>query len=936
MTDYKQTLNLPHTSFAMKANLAQREPERLKAWNEGQLYQKIRAARAGRDKFILHDGPPYANGNIHVGHAVNKILKDIIIKSKTLSGFDAPYVPGWDCHGLPIELNVEKKFGRAGDKISVSQFREKSREYAAKQVNLQRDDFMRLGVLGDWYNPYQTMDFAFEADVIRTLAQIVENGHLHKGVKPVHWCVNCGSSLAEAEVEYKDKTSDSIFVLFEAVDQTALKAKFNHASDYKAFGVIWTTTPWTLPANQAICAGPEVIYQLIEFSHQGEQIEVVLAKERVESVKTACSIDTLDVIASVNGAELEGLLFNHPFYDRQVPMILGDHVTTEAGTGLVHTAPAHGEDDFKVSKQHNLPADSPVGPNGCFFDSIELVGGQFYAKANPIVIEALDKGQRLLNSNKFEHSYPHCWRHKTPLIFRATPQWFVSMTQQKLRNGAMESIKQVQWEPTWGEERMRIMLDARPDWCISRQRTWGTPLPIFTHKQTGEPHPNTVAIMRNVAEKVEAGGLEAWFDQEASHFIDNADDYEKSTDTLDVWFDSGASNACVLERFAGLQFPADVYLEGSDQYRGWFQTSLLTAMARRGEAPYKTAITHGFTVDDKGRKMSKSIGNTIEPQKITKTLGADILRLWVAATDYRAEMAVSDEIFKRTADTYRRLRNTARFFLANLSGFDPKTDLLPVNELLSLDAWAVAKAKGLQAEIIEAYDKFQFHLICQKLHHFCVIDMGSFYLDIIKDRQYTCQADSCARRSAQTALYHIANAFVRWITPILSFTADELHDAIPGDKNDSVFISEWYEGLSAYDTSHAISLEQWDQVLLIRSEVNKALETARKNGEIGSSLAADVTLFVNEKMQSILAKFGQELRFVTITSTANIQSLDQAADAIDTELEGLKLQICASKAPKCERCWHHRADVGSKANHPTICTRCVENLDGEGEERLYA
>ena len=936
MTDYKQTLNLPHTDFAMKANLSQREPNMLKGWTEGQLYQRIRQARAGCEKFILHDGPPYANGNIHVGHAVNKILKDIIVKSKTMSGFDAPYVPGWDCHGLPIELNVEKKFGRAGDKITVSEFRQKSREYAAKQVDLQRQDFIRLGIFADWYNPYQTMDYSFEGDVIRTLAQIVENGHLHKGVKPVHWCVNCGSSLAEAEVEYKDKTSSSVYVLFEALEAKALTAIFNAESDHKTFAVIWTTTPWTLPANQAICAGAELDYVLVAFEFEGERINVVMAKDLIESVKTACELAEFEIIGECKGDALASFSFQHPFNDRSVPMILGDHVTTEAGTGLVHTAPAHGDDDFKVSRKHDLPADSPVGPNGCFFESVELVGGQFYAKANPIIIEALGNNKRLLKSQEFAHSYPHCWRHKTPLIFRATAQWFISMTQKNLRDDAIESIGSVTWEPSWGDERMKIMLDGRPDWCISRQRAWGTPIPIFTHKETGEPHPDTVSIMRNVAEKVESDGLAAWFDHEASEFIENADDYEKSSDTLDVWFDSGASSACVLERFEGLQFPADVYLEGSDQYRGWFQTSLLTAIARRGQAPYKTAITHGFTVDDKGRKMSKSIGNTVEPQKITKTLGADILRLWVASTDYRAEMAVSDEIFKRTSDTYRRLRNTARFFLANLNGFEPSEHMLDANSLLPLDAWAVAKAKALQAEIRAAYDKFQFHVICQKLHHFCVIDMGGFYLDIIKDRQYTCQEDSHARRSAQTALYHIVNAFVRWIAPILSFTADELYQAVPGDKTDSIFIAQWYEHLSDYPASHSISLDEWSQVLTIRDAVNKALEQARKNGDIGSSLAADVILYADDVTMKILAKFDQELRFVMITSTADVKPLADVPDAIETECEGLKLSISASTAAKCERCWHHRPDVGSNEAHPLICERCVTNVEGDGEERCYA
>lgn len=926
MSDYKDTLNLPKTAFSMKANLAQREPNFVKKWQDEGLYEQIRAARAGCEKFILHDGPPYANGNIHVGHAVNKSLKDIVIKAKTLSGYDAPYIPGWDCHGLPIELNVEKKFGRAGNKISVPEFREKSREYAAKQVDLQRNDFMRLGILGDWFNPYQTMDYNFEADVIRVLAKIIDNGHLAKGVKPVHWCVDCGSSLAEAEVEYKNKTSNSIYVKFSVEATEQLQKALN--TD-QADVVIWTTTPWTLPANQAVCVNPEITYCLVKADNQ----QYILAKDLLESVATATGLGEFEILAECQGSDLENLQLQHPFNERQVPVILGDHVTIDAGTGLVHTAPAHGDDDFKVSKKYGLSVECPVGANGCFFESVDLVGGQFYSKANPIIVEHLTGNGRLLAHNEFEHSYPHCWRHKSPLIFRATPQWFVSMTQNNLRADAESAIKEdVTWSPEWGYERMRLMLEGRPDWCISRQRAWGTPIPLFVHKETGEIHPDSVQLMLKAADLVEEGGLAAWFDSVETDFIDD-DNYERINDTLDVWFDSGASNMAVMERRAELEFPADLYLEGSDQYRGWFQTSLLTAIARRGETPYRQVVTHGFVVDGKGHKMSKSIGNTVSPIDVCKKLGADILRLWLASTDYRGEIAVSDEIFKRAADTYRRLRNTAKFLLSNLNGFDPASHILPMDKLLPLDAWAVARTQALQSEIVSAYDAYQFHQVSQKIHHFCIGDMGGFYLDVIKDRQYTCQEDSLARRSAQTAMFHIIHALVRWLAPILSFTADEIWQVIPGEKEDNVFIAHWYEGLDDYPDTHAIAYDDWATVLTVREEVNKVIEQKRADGVLGSSLEAEVTLYAEGDLKALLDKFADELRFVLISSAASVVSGEGGEE---TGLDGLKVSVSASTNEKCERCWHRLDSVGQDATHPTLCGRCVTNIDGEGEVREFA
>jgi len=768
MSGYKDTLNLPKTAFPMKASLVQREPLRLKQWQEMGLYEKIREEGKGRPQFILHDGPPYANGDLHVGHAVNKILKDIIIKSKTLAGFDAPYVPGWDCHGLPIELSVEKKVGKPGVKISAAQFRQKCRDYASKQVDNQREVFIRMGVFGDWFNPYLTMDYSYEANIVRTLSRIIENGHLHKGSKPVHWCMSCGSALAEAEVEYQDKESPAIDVAFAVVDNAA----FNKAcgSDYNGeIAVpIWTTTPWTLLANRAVSLHPELDYVLIE----GDGRALLVAEALAESCATRYGLEQVSVLGRCKGAALENQMLQHCFLDLQVPIILGEHVTTEAGTGAVHTAPGHGQDDFIVGQKYGLEVYNPVGGNGVYLPDTEYFAGQHVFKANPLIVELLRERGVLLHHEQYEHSYPHCWRHKTPIIFRATPQWFISMDQNGLLTDAKAAVDEVEWIPGWGKARIEAMLGSRPDWCISRQRTWGVPITLFIHKETAELHPNTSELMEQVAKLIEQRGIEAWFELEASELLGaEAEDYEKVTDTLDVWFDSGVTHACVLREREGLRSPADLYLEGSDQHRGWFQSSLLTGIGAYGEAPYKSVLTHGFTVDSDGRKMSKSIGNILPAKTAMNDMGADILRLWVAATDYRGELTVGDEVFKRTADTYRRIRNTARFLLSNLDGFDPLTDALDFTELLSLDRWAIDRALLLQQELKEAYDAYEFHVIYQKLHNFCSMDLGGFYLDVIKDRQYTTAASSKSRRSAQTAMYHIAEALVCWMAPILSFTA---------------------------------------------------------------------------------------------------------------------------------------------------------------------
>ncbi len=932
MTDYKATLNLPTTEFAMKANLAQREPEMLKRWQANEVYGKIRAARAGREQFILHDGPPYANGDIHIGHAVNKILKDIIVKSKTLSGFDAPYVPGWDCHGLPIEHNVEKKIGKAGDKVDFKTFRQKCREYAAKQVEGQKADFIRLGVFGDWDNPYLTMDYKFEADIIRALGRIAGNGHLHRGFKPVYWSVVGGSALAEAEVEYQDKTSFSIDVKFNFVDQAAVASKIDELSGSGDIAlVIWTTTPWTLPANQAVSANAEVDYVLVQL----DGMRLLVAEVLLSNVLGRAKAESHQIVGRCKGAALEGLLLQHPFYARQVPLILGDHVTIDAGTGFVHTAPDHGADDFAVGTKYGIGTLNYIDDNGYYRPNVEIFAGDHVYKVDEKVIELLIEKNALLAQGKITHSFPHCWRTKTPLIFRATPQWFVSMSKNHLRDQVAEAVAGVRWVPDWGRARIDAMLASSPDWCISRQRTWGVPIALFVHKETQELHPDTARLIEAVAQKVEQEGMDAWFDLDAAELLGaDAETYQKVTDTLDVWFDSGVTHYAVLEQRANLRFPADLYLEGSDQHRGWFQSSLKTSMAINGVPPYKTVLTHGFTVDAQGRKMSKSIGNVIPPQKVMNDLGADVLRLWVAATDFSTEMSVSDEILKRTADSYRRIRNTARFMLSNLTGFNPATDMLPMSEMLQLDRWIVGRTAQLQQEIIKAYDNYQFHLIYQKLHNFCVVELGGFYLDIIKDRQYTVKAEAKARRSAQTALQHVIEALVRWIAPILSFTADEIWSAMPGARDELVFVAEWYQLPQVPADSFADSY--WDLVADVKTAVNKVLEAKRGSGEVGGSLGAEVTLYCDDKLAAELAKLGDELRFVLITSTAAIAPIAQAQNAEATEVAGLQVAVKKSEHAKCARCWHHRADVGANPTHAEICVRCVENVDGQGESREFA
>jgi isoleucyl-tRNA synthetase len=940
--DYKKTLNLPKTAFPMKGNLAQREPERLKKWNEAELYKKIREVFSGRPKFILHDGPPYANGAIHIGHAVNKVLKDIILKSKSLNGFDAPYIPGWDCHGLPIELMVEKKIGKAGIKVSPSVFRKACREYAAKQVKTQKEEFIRLGILGEWDNPYLTMDFAFEADVVRSLGKIAAKGHLNKGAKPVHWCTDCGSALAEAEVEYEDKHSPAIDVRFKVIDEESFLAKCHHAPECQGEGplsvVIWTTTPWTLPANQGVALNPELEYAIVQCEINGKQERLVVAEVLLKDVMLRYGAGEHHVIAYCKGNALDKQLLQHPFYDRQVPVILGDHVTTDAGTGAVHTAPGHGQDDYVVGMRNGLPVDNPVDSNGVFLANTEFFAGEHVFNANEHVVEVLKEKGALAHHEAILHSYPHCWRHKTPIIFRATPQWFISMDKNKLREQALNEVKRVQWIPDWGQARIESMIEGRPDWCISRQRTWGVPIAFFVHKETGELHPRTAELIEEVAKRIEEKGIEAWFELEASEMIgEDAENYDKMQDTLDVWFDSGITHAAVLDRREPLNFPADLYLEGSDQHRGWFQSSLLTSTAMNDVAPYKAVLTHGFTVDADGKKMSKSKGNVVAPQSIMKNLGADVLRLWVAATDYRGEMNVSDEILKRTSDGYRRLRNTARFLLSNLDGFEPEKDCVAAEDMLPLDRWVVDKAFLLQKDVISAYEEYHFQKIYQKVHHFCAMDLGSFYLDIVKDRQYTAKTDGLARRSAQTAMYHVVEALARWLAPITSYTADEIWQNIPGERSDSIFLETWYEHLFELDADTSMNRAFWKKITLVRTAVSKEIESVRSKGDIGSSLNAEVELYCNEEYFTTLNLLSSELHFIFITSGALLADEKFCPeDAIQTEVEGIRLKVTASEHEKCVRCWHQRYDVGENKEHPELCGRCVNNTDGEGEVRQFA
>jgi isoleucyl-tRNA synthetase len=957
MTDYKKTLNLPDTPFPMRGDLAKREPRMLEDWQARGFYQRVRAAARGRPRFVLHDGPPYANGDIHIGHAVNKILKDIIVKSRSLSGFDAPYVPGWDCHGMPIEVQIEKTHGKH---LSTEETQRLCRAYAAEQIERQRRDFIRLGVLGDWENPYKTMSYKNEADEIRALGILLEKGYVYRGLKPVNWCFDCGSALAEAEVEYEDVKDSAIDVGFAILDEERERLQRALALDDlpegPVYAVIWTTTPWTIPANQALNVHPEIDYSLV----RTERGMLILAAELRAACLERYGLAQREVLGGCKGAALEGMRFRHPIYDRAAPVHLGDYVTLDTGTGIVHSAPAYGVEDFESCRRYGMKNEeilAPVQGDGSYAPSLPLFGGQLIWKANPKIVETLAARGALFAQADHVHSYMHCWRHKTKVILRATTQWFAGMDEvpgyngvkpaESLRATALNGVEATRFYPAWGKARLHGMIANRPDWTLSRQRQWGVPMPFFIHRETGELHPRTLELLEQVARRVEQGGIEAWQSLRPEELLGaEAAHYEKVRDTLDVWFDSGATHYTVLRGSHREEsgYPADLYLEGSDQHRGWFHSSLLVACMMDGRPPYASLLTHGFVVDGAGHKMSKSKGNVIAPQQVMDELGADILRLWVAATDYSGELSISKEILKRVVESYRRIRNTLRFLLANLADFDPARDALPVDEWLEIDRYAWVMTRDLQSALVPSepgskdparpghYGSYEFHLVAQKLQTFCSEDLGGFYLDILKDRLYTTPAASRARRSAQNALYHITQSLTRLLAPILSFTAQEAWETLNGG-DACVFEQTWYEHALPRDADAL--RERWAKLRALRSDVLKKLEELRVAGRIGSSLAGEVTLHANGEHAAFLRSFGDDLRFVFITSQARLAEM-APADAAPTALPGVTLSVAPSPHQKCARCWHYRVDVGADAAHPGICGRCVSNLYGAGEPRSHA
>ena len=919
--NYRDTLNLPQTELSMKAGLPKKEPEILDFWNDIGLYEKIRQQNLNNKKFILHDGPPYANGAIHLGHSVNKILKDITIKSKTLQGLDAPYVPGWDCHGLPIELNVEKKHGKRSELVqNKKMFQEACKEYALTQIESQKKDFIRLGVLGEWDNPYKSLDSSFEANAVRALGRIYEAGHIEKGEKPVHWCQDCGSALAEAEVEYQDKTSKSIDVAFKANEQSLKKLNEVFATnivDGISF-VIWTTTPWTIPSNVAVCINPELDYALIKLD--GEHL--VIAEAMIELCMERWGT-TSELVSKTLGKNLVDISLIHPFIERNSELLHGDHVTTEAGTGCVHTAPAHGLDDYFICKKHGIETFKALNSKGFFKEEFEFIAGLPASKADPLVIEKLNEVKALVNCDDFHHSYPHCWRHKSPLIFTSTAQWFISMNKSGLLNEALQSISGVSWEPSWGEQRIEGMLTDRPDWCISRQRNWGVPITLVVHKESGAIHPNQSELFKQFANLIEENGISSWESLDLNEFIDDGDSYIKITDSLDVWFDSGITHFAVSEQRFEEGIVADLYLEGSDQHRGWFQSSLLTSIAMNGRAPYKAVLTHGFVVDENGRKQSKSLGNVVSPQKVWDSLGADILRLWVASADFRSEMVASDEILKRVSDQYRRIRNTFRFILGNLNDFDESKKIV-FEDQIELDKWIVLETSKLQEDVLQLYESYSYHNVVQKIHNFCVNELGGIYLDIVKDRLYTCKDSSLARQSCQTSLNYVLNTMVRLTAPILSFTSEEIWQTHPSLKgqNESIFLSKYFE--SKQEGECVISSSDWARIFEIKDIVNQSIERLRNENKLKGSLDSNVIISANEEDKSILDKLGPELHFVFISSQASV-----------TDGDTLSIQIDQISDEKCTRCWHRDSTVGESKDHPEICSRCEENIDQLGESRSF-
>ena len=945
-TDYRSTLNLPDTPFPMRGDLPRREPGWVQQWDKEGLYKRLRDARVGKPLFVLHDGPPYANGQIHMGHAVNKVLKDMIVKTRQLMGFDAQYAPGWDCHGLPIENAIEKEFGR---KLSRDDMQAKSRAYATAQIGQQMVDFKRLGVLGDWDHPYRTMDFANEAGELRAFKRVIERGFVYRGLKPVYWCFDCGSSLAEFEIEYADKKSFTIDVGFKCAEPAKLAAAFGLPSLAKdAFVVIWTTTPWTIPANQALNLNPQLEYSLVDTARG----LLLLASALVEKCLERYGLIGT-VVATTLGQSLDEIRFRHPFaevdpgYDRLSPIYLADYATADDGTGIVHSSPAYGVDDFNSCVSHGMKIDeilNPVQGSGVYAPELPLFGGQFIWKAQQAIVDALRDAGRLFATSQITHSYPHCWRHKTPVIYRAAAQWFVRMdegegvcTEDKapatLRQLALAAIDQTTFYPENGKVRLRDMIAGRPDWCISRQRSWGVPIPFFLHKDSGELHPRTMEILDQAADIVERGGIEAWSRVTVEEMLgaEDAPNYTKSTDILEVWFDSGSTFFHVLRgtHKGTAEHPgfhpdgpeADLYLEGHDQHRGWFHSALLLACALYGRAPYRGLLTHGFTVDSKGIKMSKSLKNGIEPQAVSDKLGAEIIRLWVAASDYSGDIAGDDKILARVVDGYRRIRNTLRFLLANTSDFDHATDAVPLHDLLEIDRYALARAAQLQAEILQHFQVYEFHPVVSKLQIYCSEDLGAFYLDVLKDRLYTTAPKSFARRSAQTALWHITHAMLRWMAPMLSFTAEEAFPVFAPGASFSIFTETFWH----LESGDSALIAKWDRVHAIREAANKAIEEVRKNGGVGSSLQAELTIAAHAEDRALLASLGDDLKFVTITSAVTVVEGDE-----------LVVTVTPSAATKCERCWHYRADVGADAAHPTICGRCTSNLFGTGEVRSIA
>ena len=919
--NYRDTLNLPETELSMKAGLPKKEPEIINLWNDIDIYKRIRELRKDEESFILHDGPPYANGSIHLGHSVNKILKDITIKSKTLLGKNAPYIPGWDCHGLPIELNVEKKHGKRSELVQdKGKFQEACKEYALTQIENQKKDFIRLGVFGEWDYPYKSLDSSFEADAVRALGKIFNGGHLQKGEKPVHWCQDCRSSLAEAEVEYQDKVSKSIDVAFKIDDESLKEVKniFGFQGGESISFIIWTTTPWTIPSNVAVCINPELDYSLIQIKNS----YYVIADLLFDSCVERWSVDALKV-STTKGSNLKNIKFYHPFLDRKSTLLHADHVTTEAGTGCVHTAPAHGMDDFLICKKNHIETFKALDNNGLFKAEIDFIAGLPPLKADHLVIEKLDEKKALINCNDYQHSYPHCWRHKSPLVFTSTAQWFISMNQENLLNQALDSITNVKWEPSWGLQRIESMLTDRPDWCISRQRNWGIPLTLVIHKETGEIHPNQNELFKKFADAIEKNGISEWDTLDLGDYIDDASKYIKTLDTLDVWFDSGVTHSTVSEKRFSKDVVADLYLEGSDQHRGWFQSSLLTSIAMNGRAPYKAVLTHGFVVDENGRKQSKSLGNVVSPQKVWDSLGADILRLWVASTDFRSEMVASDEILKRVSDQYRRIRNTFRFILGNLNDFN-QTEKTIFDEQIELDKWIILEAQKLEDDVIKYYETYSYHNVVQRIHNFCVNELGGIYLDIVKDRLYTCKNDSLARKSCQTSLDYVLNVMVRLIAPILSFTSEELWQTHKSLKNqeDSVFLSLYLQ--ESTNQSQIIKDSDWKRIFEIKDLVNQSIEGLRNENKLKGSLDANVIISANKEDKAILDKLGDELHFVFISSKASVkveETLEISIDHINEE--------------KCTRCWHKDSSVGESQSHPEICSRCEENIDSDGEVRYF-